>query len=200
MLHLCNSADFKDKDVQMNSKTKEQLIDVAIDLFAKRPNATMVELAKTAGVTRMTINRLFGTREELTKEIAFHCIAVTDQACTDAIESVEKAIDKLRAIILALVPYADKYHFLWHHSNVWEEESVASEFARHSKDLSMLIDEAKDDGDIVASIPNAWIIAVLDSTLYAAIRASSAGDIAVNDAAMLVERTLFDGIRGNRNT
>ena len=194
MIHLCIMK-IQPQNITPNNRTKDSLIEAAIQVLSAQPSATLADVAEAAGVKRVTLHRLIGTREELLKEIAFRSLTEMDEACHKAAEAAVSAVDKLQAIVGALVPLADRCHFLWQHPSAWKEESVAKEVSRHDQELRELIDQAKDEGDIPADLPNAWIIASLDAILFAALSAARAGDIAVNDAAKLAVRTLFEGIQ-----
>ena len=181
----------------MSSKpanTRDALIDAAIRVFATRPAASLSDVAAAAGVRRMTLHRLIGSREELLKEIAIRSLAEMDEACRLAVENAESASDALRACVEALVPVGDRCHFLWSQAEIWEEASVAKEVARQNRELVALIDEAKSEGSISNVIPNAWITAAIEACVFAALQTARAGDIAVNDAGKLAARTLFEGI------
>ena len=178
--------------------TTDSLINAAIRVLSARPSASLSEIAESAGVKRVTLHRLIGTREDLLQEIALRSLADMDKAATFAAKSEKSAINKLRAIVAALVPIADRCHFLWQHPSIWESETLAREIAKHDKDMCRLVDAAKEAGDIPADIPNAWITASMDAVIYAALTASRSGDIAVNDAAELATRTFFEGIQKHR--
>ncbi len=179
--------------------TKDSLLAAAIEVLSIRPRATLAEIAEAAGVRRVTLHRLLGTRDELLKEIAIQSLAEMDEACQKASEDAQSAIDALRASVEALVPVGDRCHFLWTQSEVWEEPSVAKEVARQNTELADLIDEAKAEGSIATDIPNAWIIAAIEAVVFAALTTARAGDVAVNDAGKLAARTLFAGLEKPSN-
>ncbi len=183
----------------MNPKpnTKDSIIEAAIQVLASRPSASLSEVAESAGVKRVTLHRLVGTREELLKEIAIQSLEEMDQACTHAAEGAKTAIAALRAIVAALVPVGDRCHFLWSQDWVWEEPRVAKKIAKQNMELFALLNLAKAEGSISPDIPNAWISAAIDAVVFAALTTSRAGDIAVNDSAALAVRTLFNGIETN---
>lgn len=177
--------------------TKDSLIEAAIRVFAAQPSATLADVAEAAGVRRVTLHRLLGTRDELLREIAFRSLAEMDEACRIAAEDTDSAIAALRACVEALVPVGDRCHFLWTQDEVWQEPRIAKEVNRQNEELSELIDEAKSDGDLAHDIPNAWIIAAIESVVFAALTTARSGNIAANDAGRLAVRTLFDGIQSS---
>lgn len=174
--------------------TRDSLIDAAIRVFTTRPAASLSDVAESAGVKRVTLHRLIGSRDELLKEIAIRSLAEMDEACRHAVGKAESSIGALRACVEALVPIGDRCHFLWTQAAVWEEPSVVEEVARQNRELATLIDAAKSEGSIALDIPNSWIIAAIEAVVFAALNTARAGDIAVNDAGKLATRTLFAGI------
>lgn len=178
----------------MPDTTKDSLLKAAVEVLSTRPTATLAEIAEAAGVRRVTLHRLLGTRDDLLEEIAIRSLAEMDEACRQAVENAESAIAALRASVEALVPVGDRCHFLWTQAEVWEEPSVAKELARQNRELAQLIDEAKSEGSIAIDAPNAWIIAAIEAVVFAALKTVRAGDVAGNEAGKLAARTLFEGI------
>ncbi|MEL7500608.1 MAG: TetR/AcrR family transcriptional regulator [Planctomycetota bacterium] len=183
----------------MTSNTKDLLIEAAIEVLASEPSASLSEIAEAAGVKRMTLHRLIGTRDELLKEIAIRSLHEMDAACNEATQGAKTAIAALRACVEALVPLGDRCHFLWSLTEIWEEPSVAKETARQDQELSDLIDVAKAEGSIAADIPNAWIVASIEALVFAAFQTSRSGSIDAKDAGKLATRTLFAGIEARPN-
>ena len=187
MIHLCI----------MSAKvetTRDSLVEAAIRVLSARPAATLSDIARAAGVKRVTLHRLLGTRDELLKEIAIRSLAEMDEACRNAAQNTKSALEALRASVAALVPVGDRCHFLWAQAEVWEEPTVAKEVARQHEELSQLIDGAKAEGSIQSDLPNSWVIAAIEAIVFAALTTARAGDIAVNDAGKLAVTTLFAGI------
>lgn len=179
---------------KQESTTRDSLIEAAIQVFAKRPAASLSDVAEAAGVRRVTLHRLIGSRDELLKEIAVRSLAEMDEACRQAVEGATSAMAALKSCVEALVPVGDRCHFLWSQNDVWEEPEVANELARQDSELRALIEEAKAEGSIALDIPTAWIVAAIEAIVFAALQTAQAGDIAVNDAGKLAASTLFAGI------
>lgn len=174
--------------------TRDSLVEAAIRVLAANPAASLSDIAAEAGVKRVTLHRLIGTRDDLLKEIAIRSLSEVDEACERAAHDAQSSIEALRACVAALVPVGDRWHFLWTQPEVWEEPSVAKEMARQNTELAQLIDDAKSEGSIEIEIPTAWIVAAIEAVVFAALSTARAGDIAVNDAGKLAAKTLFLGI------
>ena len=173
--------------------TKETIIEAAIEALAANPAISLAQIADSAGVKRVTLHRLVGTRDDLLQEIAIRSMAEMDEVCSEAAKGATTAIAALKAIVEALVPVGDRCHFLWNLTDVWEEPNVAKEAARQDQEMIALIDLAKAEGSISAEFPTPWILASMMSVVYTALHTARAGDIAVNEAGQLAVRTLFDG-------
>jgi len=143
----------------MQPTTKDSLIEAAIRVLTANPAASLSDIAAEAGVKRVTLHRLLGTREELLQEIAIRSLAEMDNACQHAARDAKTSMEALRLSVEALVPVGDRCHFLWSLSDVWEEPEVAQEIARQNAELAELIDDAKSEGSVDSDIPNAWIMA-----------------------------------------
>ncbi len=177
-----------------NNTTKDKLLEAAVRVLNAQPRASLADIAEAAGVKRVTLHRVIGTREELLRDVALRALEQMDEACLNAVKGKRKAIEQLKAIVGALVPCADSCHFLWKNPDIWQEPEIAREIERHNTELCELVDRAKQEGDILSLIPNSWIIASLDAVLYAAASTAKAGNIASSDASTLAVQTLFGGI------
>lgn len=187
MIHLCIMPAQPDT-------TKQLLVEAAIRVLTLNPSASLSDVAAEAGVKRVTLHRLIGTRDDLLKEILARSLAEMDAACELATQNSKTYLEALKACVLALVPVGDRFHFLWTQADVWEEPSLAEDIARQNAELGQLIDDAKSEGAIEPDIPTKWIIAAIESIVFTALSTARAGDIAVNDAGKLAVRTLFQGI------
>lgn len=177
-----------------NLSTKDALIDAAIRVFSARPSASLSDVAEEAGVKRVTLHRLIGSRDDLLNSIALRSLEEMETAAEEAMKSETTAVGMLRAMVAALVPIADRCHFLWQHPSIWESENLAKEIERQNSELGELIDHAKLEGSVAIDIPNAWILASMEAIVYTALTTSRSGAIATNDAADLAVRTFFHGI------
>ncbi|REK06697.1 MAG: TetR/AcrR family transcriptional regulator [Planctomycetota bacterium] len=177
------------------SSERGELLDAALRALSADPTATLSDVAAAAGVRRVTLHRHFGSRDDLLRELALRSLASMDAACEAAAGNAASYTAALRAIVEALVPVGDRFHFLWKLSAVWEDPQVAARVAEQNRELSVLVDHAKQEGGIAADVPNAWVLAAVEAVVFAALSAAREGNIAVNDAGRLAGRTLFDGFR-----
>ncbi|MEM7480793.1 MAG: TetR/AcrR family transcriptional regulator [Acidobacteriota bacterium] len=175
--------------------TREAILDTAALVLTESPSASMAALAQAAGVGRATLYRHFPSREELVKELSLEAIRLTDEATAPVFERYQNAATALREMIEALVPFGDRYHFLANETQAGADPQVASETNRQLSELAAFVDQAKTEGFFADDLPTEWIVAVIDSSIWAAWHSIHRGVMAPGDAARLVYRTLVDGLR-----
>jgi AcrR family transcriptional regulator len=176
--------------------SKQLLIDAAVELLARNPGAPLAEIAEAAGVKRVTLHRHFGNRESLLREVALTCLDEMDRAGKLAAKGSKSYTEALKAIVAALVPVGDRFHFLWNQQNheLWKDRKLKKRLLKEDKELSGLVEKAKKEGSIDSSIPTAWVISSIDAIIFAASESIISGAIAANDASELAIRTLFQGM------
>ncbi|MDX2038150.1 MAG: helix-turn-helix domain-containing protein [Isosphaeraceae bacterium] len=182
--------------------TKIEIIEAAVRELGTNPRANMSEIARAAGVQRVTVHRYFGSREALIRSIAEWALSQVDEAVRAVAERAASPIERLTDVIKRLVPVADRVRFLYTNPEMWREPELRSRLEVIEKQLRSWVDEAKKLGEISSEFPSAWVVAAIDGLLYAALEANRAGDIATNDMANLVVATLLRGVadstRGSR--
>ncbi|MFT5158570.1 MAG: AcrR family transcriptional regulator [Paracoccaceae bacterium] len=173
-------------------QSERSIVAAGIDTLLKNPYSSLSDVALAAGVGRATMYRHFETRDALIKHIGRICMedTVAALAPTDGLygrQALESAFD-------ALMPLANKYHFLinsWH--IVVQDEVVSRIDAQQIGDLQELIDQAKKIGVINNQHPTEWVAACFDNLLIVAWSLVQEGKISSKDAAKYAKSTFFDG-------
>lgn len=94
------------------SDTRERILDVAVEVLGRRPDAGMADVASAAGVVRRTVYGYFASRSDLV--LALTQRAVDEMAAFLAEEAVvDKAADEAWAdVVSRLWPLAHRYRVL----------------------------------------------------------------------------------------
>lgn len=175
-------------------RTRAKLLNVAMSLLAKKPTASMTDIAMAADVGRATLFRHFSTRKQLIQELVSEAENSIESAVRPILNQDLDTIEALRRIIKVLVPLGAGYHFL--SSETINSEPVGLD-AIYNTQLSLLKEltmRLKHDGIVAPDIPLAWVAAVLDNLIYTAWVTISDGDIAPNDAPALVLKSFLYGL------
>ncbi len=171
---------------------REALLDAAASVLAQNPGASMSAVAEAAGAGRATLYRHFPTREALVRDLALEAIERTEAAVAPIIAQGLSSEETLLGMLEAIVPLGDRFHFLT--TERIEDEEVAQEVQRQTREMEDFVEEAKRDGLFAAELPTAWIVAAIDALIWAAWDTVRKGTVAPRDAAKLTFRTLTRGL------
>lgn len=184
-------------DVQKLSKserTRLQILEAAALLLSKKPDATLAEIADQAGIGRATLHRHFAHRDDLMRQLALSSLDGINAACRPVMEQAETALQALEEIINSLVPMGDQYRFLASSSLIYTDPEIQERYNRHLIRLSELFEQLKEENVIDTQVPTAWVVAVIDSLIYAAWINADDGYLARRDAPALALRTILKGL------
>ncbi len=169
----------------------EAIRQAALEVFAANPGASLAEVAARAGVGRATLHRHFPSRQDLIRELAIAALDATDGACA-GLEHEPDAMVALGRMFEALVPLADRFHFL--SRCPVDDPEVARRYAGQLDGLDRLIAALRTQGHLDPAVPDAWAVALADSLIWTAWSAAAEGSIPVRDAAALATRSFLRGV------
>ncbi len=171
---------------------REALLDAAASVLAQNPGAPVSAVAEAAGVGRATLYRHFPTREALVRDLALEAIERTEAAVVPVIARGLSSEKTLLGILEAIVPLGDRFHFLT--TERIEDEELAQEIRRQTREMEDFVEESKRDGLFAAGLPTAWIVAAIDALIWAAWDTVREGTVAPREAASLAFMTLTRGL------
>ncbi|MCS5717771.1 TetR/AcrR family transcriptional regulator [Herbiconiux sp. CPCC 205763] len=153
--------------------TKERILDVAIDVLGKSPDAGMGEVAAAAGVVRRTVYGYFPSRADLV--LALTKRAVTELATILADDtSVDEAADAVWADFIArLWPLVHRYRVLVVLRRGEFGEDIHALLAPVEKTLADLVERGQSSGafgrhlpaDVLSQVAWSAVFAIVDSDL-----------------------------------
>jgi len=170
----------------------ERILDAAVVCLSQRQNATMADIAKEAGLGRVTLYGHFDSRPALIDTVVARVIengertlASVDldgdprEALTRLIRSSWQLVDQARSVIAAA------------------EDELSPERIRELHDspatrVESLIDRGRSEGLFRDDMPTSWLVAVLHQILHGAGAEISAGRLEPADAPDLIVQTVFD--------
>lgn len=170
----------------------ERALDAAVACLSARPNATMAEIAKQAGIGRVTLYGHFASRAELVAAVVARVVERGDEALAqvDLDGDPRAALERLMRSSWRLVDEARTVVAV-------AEAELPSERIRSLHDspaarVQALIERGRDDGSFRDDTPVTWQIAVLHQVLHGAVAEVAAGRVAPSDAPDLITTTVFD--------
>jgi len=169
----------------------EAIVDAATALLAVNPDASVQEIAKAAGVGRVTLYGHFDSRTTLVAEVATRAIAQTEASLSgvdfsgDPREAMERLLEatwhlthRFGGIVIAA-------------GQVLPPEEMRRAHAGPSKRARTLLERGRREGRFRADMPVEWQITTIQAVLHAASSAVHRGEIAAEQAPRLVRDTVL---------
>lgn len=175
-------------------QTYRIILDAAASTLIRMPGASLQDIAKAAGVGRATLHRYFRKREDLTRELAQNALEETAVAIERVLAEGGPALDRLKSLVVILLPMANRYHFLSYVWSMMDDVEISRLYNRQIAAMQDLIEACKAEGTISNDVSTRWVSSVFDSLLYTAWISLESGEIARNDACDLVMGSFLDGV------
>lgn len=171
------------------------ILDAAITCLSEQPQATMADIARAAGVGRVTLYGHFPSRAALVTaalDRAVAEVAEASQAVSGAVPSVAGADDVLRRHIHSSWDVLDRHRRLF----TVAQRLIAPDRlrARHDPafaDFETLIARGQAEGQFRTDLPTDWLVTVLYSLFHAAAEAVNEGRLERADAADVLATTIL---------
>lgn len=166
------------------------ILAAARDCLIEDPNANVGEIAKRAGVGRVTLYGHFSSRAELVDAVFAQTLEESDHAleAVDLSGDPRAALDRLIASSWHIV---DQFRSLL----IAAQRSIPHEriLATHERPLrriSSLIARGRDEGSFRTDLPVEWMVALFHSVIHTAATEVNAGRLTDDDAPRVITATL----------
>jgi AcrR family transcriptional regulator len=167
------------------------ILDAALVCFAEDPGATMAQIARAAGVGRVTLYAHFPSRHQL-------LTAALDRGVAEANAALDaSALEDLPADEAVGMLVRSSWHILNRHRMLFEAAAASldhRQMRQHHDPLMGRFDElvarGQAEGTIRTDIPRSWLVAMIFSMLHTAGAEVNARRLRETDAADTVEATL----------
>lgn len=167
------------------------ILDAAMSCFAEDPAATMADVARAAGVGRVTLYAHFPSRRQLLEAALERGVAEAaaqfdaealddlpaDEALGALLRSSWRVLDRHRMVFEALQGTVDHRHLRRHHDPV---------MARFDE----LVTRGQDEGSIRTDLPRDWLVAVIFNLLHTAAAEVNTRRMRTTDAADVLHTTV----------
>ncbi len=183
-------------------QTERDIIESAIRVFAADAQAPLTKVAKEAGVSRMTLARYFPCRNSLVKNIDHYLIVQAEESFDRAVAASDDPLQQLKCFFdsrmsriqghLVLMKLNDDF-FDDHHPK-------SSACAGINERMFSLLKRLRAAQRIRPEIPDAWVIHMLHSTVFAAWVADKTGTVAPRDIPVLAWQSFWRAIAADGTT
>lgn len=169
----------------------DAILDAALTCLSRDPEVSIGDIAKAAGVGRVTLYGHFSSRAELvdavfarTIERAEQALAAVDttgeprQSLTDLISGSWQIVAQFRALLAAAERELPAERIRVHHDQPMRR-------------IRSLISRGQDDGVFRSDLPASWLVSVLYAMMHGAADEITAGRLSEEDAPQMITATLL---------
>ncbi len=177
-------------------KSQQAIISTALTLFNQNRDVTFSEIASQAGVGRATLYRQFETREVLIKAIALTCFNRLDSVNDIIEEEAKSAIHAIELCFHYVMPFTEEFKFLAEVEHLIEDDpDIIRIYKQQFDETIALVQQAKKEGSIRKSLPNAWLATLIEGLFFTAWEAISEHGMSPEETATLAFDSLCNGIK-----
>lgn len=165
------------------------ILEAAVNALSRNPEASVSEIAKAAGVGRVTLYGHFPNRDDLVEaalaraieqgHAALDAVDLTGdirQALTRLIHSSWQLVNQSRSLLLAA-------------QGVLPPGRIRDLHAGPAERVEGLVKRGQDEGVFRSDLPTSWLVGVLHSVMHNAADEINAGRLAADQAAAFITTT-----------
>lgn len=172
---------------------RDAVLDAAGKYLASNPRASTQEIAAAAGISRMTLHRLFPTRAVLMEALGHMALRKVIAAFAAARPEEDDFRTALLRIVTVMIPLAQQYLYLEAEFQLRQDPEIRAASAEFEVMLNRLFRRGQTEGVLRSDFPLPWFSHTLAGLLYAAEEALRLGTIAPRDAVRLVMESFLSG-------
>ena|SRR5688572_7589305 len=174
----------------------DNIAEAAARLLARRPSASMGEVAGAAGVSRATLFRRFPSRAALVEELSRRAVQAYSAAVDAARPDEGRAEEALRRLLGQLARLAPGYGLLSLQPLDEVVEADLLELAAAADErVRGLVHRGQETGDFRVDVPAEWVLSSVTWLVVAAADGVRLGRLAPRDIERLLGSTVLDGLR-----
>jgi AcrR family transcriptional regulator len=169
-------------------RNREAVIEAAIELLAKEPDASMKEIADASELGRTTVYRHFSTRDDLFREMLGQALTHTWGVAEGIFAKDERVEPTLRELSGQLVEIGARYRFLLGYRG-----APALQDSRTSTEnpIKAYFEGAQARGEIRSEVPLHWVMSSFQALSLVAMQDLAAGMQSQEETAALLADSLI---------
>jgi TetR/AcrR family transcriptional repressor of mexCD-oprJ operon len=167
------------------------ILDAGARCLARDPEASLGDIAKAAGVGRVTLYGHFASRSELIDAVFAHTVERAD-AVLDAVDLTGDPRAALARLVAASWRIVDEFRALM----TAAQRTLPGERIRGHHDVPLrriqsILDRGRAEGVFRTDLPAAWLLATYYGVMHGAADEINAGRLSEEDAPGVITRTLL---------
>lgn len=169
----------------------ESILDAALTCLARDPDASIADIARAAGVGRVTLYGHFASRAELIGAVLARTVEHAD-AVLEATDSAGDPRAALTRLVASSWQIVDQFRSVLHAAQrELPAEDIRSRHDAILRRVQALIDRGQSTGAFRADLPGDWLISTSYSVMHAAAEDCAAGRLDPADAPRAITAILL---------
>lgn len=167
-------------------------MDVSVALLGRRPDASLDEIARAAGISRQTIYAHYSSRDALLQAVSQHVTTAVAQRLADLDLDQRGAVDALRRWTDACWELLNRYPVLL--TTAMVEPESADSLRSHEPilgGLTRLLDRGRRSREFDPSMPTTWYLAAIIGLGHTAGQEAAAGRMTPADAGVAFRESVL---------
>lgn len=156
-------------------RNRRMLLEAAARALAEDSDASLVDVARLAGLTRATLYRHFGNREKLVEALHDDALTAAEGAVHAACMEEGTAQDALRRVISALIALGGRFWPLLM-EGADRNPSFLARRAQVFAPIVHIVQRGQVAGQIRSDVSAQWVVTALTALLAAAVREARGSD------------------------
>jgi AcrR family transcriptional regulator len=176
------------------ARNVDAIVEAALELLSQRPDASMADIARAAGVVRATLYGHFPSRDLLVNAAVERAIADAMADVAGARPNDGPAAAALERLIAASARTLRRYAALQQLTGGLHAPGMRERHGPISDAVRDLVARGQREGDFRKDLPAAWMVAVLLELLHAAQSEVDAGRLDADDAQRVLTETVLGAL------
>ncbi len=175
----------------------ESILNLATEILSINPTATLQEIADYSKIGIATLHRHFSSRDELLDDLAINAVAIVRNALKELKLDPNDTRGSLMSLFDLMIPLGNKISFLGStYSNINKE--IIEEEQKIQEPILNMIRVWQHNGQLNNRLSAKWILEVIYNLLFVMWQEIRSGDIAKNDASLILLQTVLVGFEVNK--
>ncbi|TDD48874.1 TetR/AcrR family transcriptional regulator [Nonomuraea terrae] len=172
------------------------ILEAGTRLLSADPTASVADIAKAAGVGRVTLYGHFPSREALVDAVLDHAVRMADDVLENESIDAAPAPEAMARLLRSAWEILDRHRRLFLAADrVLATERIREHHERPLRRVERLIDRGRRDGDFRTDLPLPWLVTVFFSVVHSAAQEREAGRLAADEVERVLVQTMLSLLR-----
>ncbi|MFI9837677.1 TetR/AcrR family transcriptional regulator [Nonomuraea sp. NPDC051941] len=168
------------------------ILEAGTRLLSADPTASVADVAKAAGVGRVTLYGHFPSREALVDAVLDHAVEVADAVLADDSLDTAPAPEAMARLLRSSWEVLDRHRRLFLAADrVLATERIREHHERPLRRVERLIVRGQRTGEFRTDLPSGWLVTTFFSIIHAAAQEREAGRLAPEEVELVLTRTML---------